>query len=65
MRDDGKEQLKIIDKKIKKAKTSLDEMEEKTTPKTVAAEFVDLIPLGQFPDNTSPPQDDDNKPHRS
>lgn len=65
MRDDAKEQLKIIDEKINKAKTSLDEMEETAIPKTVAAEFTDLIPLGQFPENTSPRQDDDNKPHRS
>lgn len=65
MRDDGKEQLKIIDKKINKAKNSLEEMEEITTPKTVAMEFVDLIPLGQFPDKNPPQQDDDNKPHRS
>ncbi|HWI54916.1 MAG TPA: hypothetical protein VNT57_04445 [Desulfobacteria bacterium] len=65
MRDDAKEQLKMVDEKIKKAKASLEEMEEKTIPKTVSAEFADLLPLGQFPDHTSPPQDDDHKPHRS
>ncbi len=65
MRDDAKEQLRIVNEKIKKAKTSFEEMNEETIPKTVSAEFVDLLPLGQFPDNTSPQNDDDNKPHRS
>ena len=66
MRDDTKEQLDIINNKIEKAKTSLEAMEEISTPKAVAAEFVDLLPLGQFPEDTPPPpEDDDNKPHRS
>ena len=49
MRDDGKQQLKIIDQKIKKAKNSLGEMENLDTIKTLEMEFVDIIPLGQFP----------------
>lgn len=66
MRDDAKEQLKTVNSKIEKAKTSLDGMEEVSIPKTLAVEFVDLLPLGQFPDNAPPPpEDDDNKPHRS
>ncbi|PKM82954.1 MAG: hypothetical protein CVU89_02120 [Firmicutes bacterium HGW-Firmicutes-14] len=51
MRDDGKEQLKKVNNLIQKSKTSLQEMEDFDTPKTLQAEFVDIIPLGQFPED--------------
>jgi len=51
VRDNGKEQLQNVDNLIRKAKDSLGKMEEFDVPKTLQTEFVDLIPLGNFPEN--------------
>ncbi len=56
MRDDDEKQLAAVNNLIKKAKISLQKMEDFDVPKTLEMELVDIIPLGQFPD-----QDDKNK----
>lgn len=55
MRDDAKTELNEINNQINKAKTSLEKMEDFDELKTLQAEFVDMIPLGQFP------EDEDNE----
>jgi len=51
MRDDAKEQLKAVNARIKKAKSSFEKMENFEVPKTLQTEFADLLPGIQFPDN--------------
>ena len=50
MRDDAKQQLDIVNAKIEKAKTSLEKIDDVDEIKPLAMEFVDLIPLGQIPE---------------
>ena len=50
LRDDAKGQLDIVNAKIEKAKTSLENIDEVDEIKPLAMEFVDLIPLGQIPE---------------
>lgn len=50
LRDDAKKQLDIVDAKIEKAKTSLEKIEEVDEIKPLAMESVDIIPLGQIPE---------------
>lgn len=47
MRDDAKKQLDIINQKIKRAKTALEQMDDAAVMETLRAEAVDIIPLGQ------------------
>lgn len=51
MRDDGKEQLKAVNARIKKAKSSFEKMEDFEVPKTLQTEFADLLPVVRLPDN--------------
>lgn len=62
MRDDAKSQLNIVNAKIAKAKTSLEEMREIAEPKTLSMELADLIPLGQFPEEETDPSKRKKKP---
>ncbi len=51
MRDDTQEQLAAIRKQIDKARDSLEKIENYGKPETLRMNFVDVIPLGQFPDD--------------
>ncbi len=61
MRNDAKNQSAVVSNRIKKAKKSLAKMEGFSVPKTLQTEFVDLIPLGQFPE---PRPNEEEKPSR-
>ncbi len=51
MRDDTKEQLAAIKERIDKAKDSLEKIGNYGKPETLQMDRVDVIPLGQFPDD--------------
>ncbi|MHB9095178.1 MAG: hypothetical protein ACYC21_10925 [Eubacteriales bacterium] len=50
MRDDAKEQLDIVNARIRKAKSSLEQMEDSDLPKNLQMEAVDTIPIGLPPE---------------
>ncbi len=50
MRDDAREQLDIINAQIRKAKSSLEQMEDSDLPKNLQMEAVDVIPIGLPPE---------------
>lgn len=50
LRDDAKEQLDIVNAKIRKAKNSLEKLDEVDEIKPQAMESADIIPLGQIPE---------------
>jgi len=41
-----------VSDRIKRAKESLENVEELDVPKTLQMQFIDQIPLGQFPENS-------------
>lgn len=56
LRDDTKKQLDIVNAKIEKAKTSLEKIRKVDEIKPLSMEFVDIIPLGQIPEDENKPE---------
>lgn len=49
MRKEDKKRFGRVDDRIRKAEESLENVEDLDVPKTLEMQFVDQIPLGQFP----------------
>ena len=56
MKDGAKKQLDIINSRIEKAKTSLENIKEVDEIKTLSVEVADIIPLGEVQEK-SPKKD--------
>lgn len=53
MRDDGKKQLDIINKRNKRVKNAFEQMNDAAVMETLRAESIDIIPLGQADEQNS------------